>query len=107
MSEQNMNLNEDAMPTIITLLDEENKEHAFEILDYFEVDEEAYIAVEPYFENPADALEDELAIIIFRVGPEDEEGLETFDIFDDEEEYSKAWKVFEKRYEKMWEEMEK
>lgn len=96
---QDNKMNEEYTPTIITLVDEENTEHSFEIIDQFENNEEYYVAVVPYFEDPQKAFEEDPTIIFFRVGPEDEEGLETFDIVDDDEEYYEISGIFTKRYE--------
>ncbi|MBE6894733.1 MAG: DUF1292 domain-containing protein [Ruminococcaceae bacterium] len=102
----NKNISEDMMADIITLVDEDNKEHAFEIMDHFEYKDNAYVALVPYFENPEDALKEDPTVVFFRVGPEDEEGLETFDVVEDDEEYYAISGIFEKRYEKMMEEIE-
>ena len=103
----NKNISEEYMADIITLVDEDNNEHAFEIMDYFENGDNAYVAVVPYFEDPAQALKEDPTVVFFRVGPEDEEGLETFDVVEDDEEYYAISGIFEKRYEKMMEEIEK
>ncbi|MEG0019224.1 MAG: DUF1292 domain-containing protein [Oscillospiraceae bacterium] len=88
---------EDYNPTIITLVDEENNEHQFEMVDQIEHNEETYVAVVPYYEDPAKELEEEPVLIIFRVGEPDEEGLETFDIVDDDEEYYEISGIFATR----------
>ena len=103
---ENKNLNEDMMADIITLVDEDNVEHSFEILDYFEYNDNGYVALVPYFEDPEEALKSDPTVVCLRVGPEDEEGLETFDLIEDDEEFYAVNKVFEKRYEKMMEEIE-
>lgn len=103
---QDNNLNEEYTPTIITLVDEEGKEHSFDIMDTFEYNEETYVAVVPYFEDPSKAFEEDPTVIFFRVGPEDEEGLETFDIVEDDEEYYEVSGIFTKRYEEAWENQE-
>ena len=102
----NKNLNEDMMADIITLVDEDNNQHSFEIMDYFEHGDNAYVAVVPYFEDPEKALQEDPTVVFFRVGPEDEEGLETFDVVEDDEEYFAISGIFTKRYEKMMEEIE-
>ena len=91
----NKNINEEYMADIITLVDEDDNPHSFE-----------YVALVPYFENPEDALKEDPTVIFFRVGDEDEEGLETFDVVEDDEEYYAIAGIFEKRYEKMMEEIE-
>ena len=104
---ENKNIPEEMMADIITLVDEENKKHTFERLDYFEHKDNAYVALVPYFEDPAQALKEDPTVVFFRVGPEDEEGLETFDIVEDDEEYYAISGIFEERYNKMLEELEK
>lgn len=102
----NKNINEEYMADIITLVDEDDNPHSFEIMDHFEYKDNAYVALVPYFENPEDALKEDPTVIFFRVGDEDEEGLETFDVVEDDEEYYAIAGIFEKRYEKMMEEIE-
>ena len=85
-------------PQIITLEDDEGNLHQFEILDRIEHNEVEYIAVLEYFEEPEKVLEEPI-IILFRVGEPDEEGLETFDIVDDDEEYFEIGGIFAKRLE--------
>ena len=103
----NKNINDDMMADIITLVDEDNVEHQFEIMDHFEYKDNAYVALVPYFENPEDAFKEDPTVVFFRVGSEDEEGLETFDVVEDDEEYYAISGIFEKRYEKMMDEFEK
>lgn len=103
---ENKNIPEEMMADIITLVDEDNVEHSFEILDHFEYKDNAYVALVPYFEDPEEALKEDVTVAIFRVGPEDEEGLETFDIVEDDEEYYAVSGIFEERYNKMMEELE-
>ena len=88
---------EDYSPTIITLTDEDGESFQFEVLDEVEFNEERYMAVVEYFEDPRKALEAEPVLIIFRVGEPDEEGLDTFDVVDDDEEYLQVGAIFEKR----------
>lgn len=89
--------NEDYTPDIITLEDENGDEHQFEMIDQVEHNEETYIAVVPYFEDPTKGLEEDPTLIIFRIGEPDEEGLETFDIVDDDEEYFEVSGIFAQR----------
>ena len=93
----NISEEEDYSPTIITLTDEEGESFQFEVLDEVDFNEEHYMAVVEYFEDPQKALEAEPVLIIFRVGEPDEEGLDTFDVVDDDEEYLQVGAVFEKR----------
>ena len=98
MQDKDVNLmpedGEEYTPTIITLTDENGESFNFEIvlrylnelIDEIEHNEEHYLAVVEYFDDPKKALEAEPYLIIFRVGDADEDGLETFDIVEDDEE---------------------
>ena len=69
---------------IITLSDENGDEYQFEIIDSIEYNEERYMAVVEMFDDSQKALEAEPVLIIFRVGEPDEDGLDTFDVVDDD-----------------------
>ena len=97
---------EDYAPTIITLTDENGDTFNFEIVDEIEHNEEHYLAVVEYFEDPRKALSAEPVLIIFRVGEPDEEGLETFDIVDDDEEFFEVGGIFEERLRQFYDEEE-
>ncbi|MEG1863304.1 MAG: DUF1292 domain-containing protein [Oscillospiraceae bacterium] len=102
MLDNELNLNsdtedEDYSPTIITLTDENGEDFQFEVVDEIEHNEQRYLAVVEYFEDPAKALEEAPILVVFRVGEPDEEGFETFDIVDDDEEYFEVGGIFEER----------
>ena len=82
---------------IITLSDENGDEYQFEIIDSIEYNEERYMAVVEMFDDSQKALETEPVLIIFRVGEPDEDGLDTFDVVDDDEEYFEVAGIFEQR----------
>lgn len=87
---------------IINLLDEEGKEHEFEIVDALEMDEKEYLALIPlYDESQAEAaLEDSGELVILRVcEEEDENGEHYLDAIEDEEEYNKVAELFMGRLE--------
>ncbi len=88
---------EEYAPTIITLADENDESYQFEVIDEIEYNEERYLAVVEYFDDPQKALEAEPVLIIFRVGDADEDGLETFDVVDDDEEFFLVAGIFEER----------
>jgi len=94
---------EDYNPTIISLTDENGEEFQFEIVDEIEHNEEHYLAVVEYFDDPQKALEAEPVLIIFRVGEPDADGLETFDIVDDDEEFFEIGGIFESRLREVFE----
>lgn len=110
MQENNKDLDlqqdDDYSPTIITLTDENGENFQFEVVDEIEHKEEHYLAVVEYFEDPQKALEADPVLIIFRVGEPDEEGLETFDIVDDDEEYFEVGGIFENRLSEFYNEEE-
>lgn len=93
---------EEYTPTILTLEDENGDSHQFEVVDEIEHNEERYIAVVPFYEDPEQALKEEPVLIIFRVGEPDEEGFETFDIVDDDEEYFEIGGIFSDRLQEMY-----
>ena len=103
MELQPMETDEDYSPTIITLTDENGENFMFEVVDEIEHNEEHYLAVVEYFEDPQKALEAEPVLIIFRVGDSDEDGLETFDIVDDDEEFFEVGGIFETRLREIYE----
>ncbi len=82
---------------ILTLTDENNESHLFEVVDQVEYNEERYIAAVEYFEDPEKALNEEPVLIIFKIGEVDEEGLETYDIVDDDEEFFEVGGIFQER----------
>ena len=67
---------DDYTPDLITLEDEDGKEHVFEVIDAADLDDTHYMALVPYVE--------------------DENG-EYLDIVEDDEELYKVSKMFEKR----------
>jgi hypothetical protein len=88
----------DDMPLILTLTDEEGTSYQFEVIDEMEYNGEFYTACTEYFDDPKQALGSDEALIIFRMGEEDEDGLATYDIVDDDDEYYEVGKIFEDRY---------
>ena len=70
-----------------------------EVIDELEHNGEHYTACLEYFDDPKKALEADPVLIIFRMGDPDEEGLNTFDVVDDDEEYLEIGRIFEKRFE--------
>ena len=88
---------EDYSADVITLTDENGDSYQFEIIDSIEYNEDRYMAVVEMFDDPQKALETEPVLIIFRVGEPDEDGLDTFDVVDDDEEYFEVAGIFEQR----------
>ena len=93
---------EDYSADIITLTDENGENYQFEIIDSIEYNEVRYMAVVEMFDDTDKALETEPVLIIFRVGEPDEDGLDTFDVVDDDEEYFEVAGIFEQRLSEMY-----
>ncbi len=88
-------------PDIISVLDDDGKEHEFEVLDRIETDDDKrYIALIPHYENEAELLQDDGELIILRVSEEDETLLEPIE---DEAEFDEIGKIFEERLSEMFE----
>ncbi len=51
-------MEKDYSPDLITLIDEENVEHNFEILDTVEFEDKEYYALYPVFDSPEESLMD-------------------------------------------------
>ncbi len=86
----------DYTPDLITLQDEEGKEHEFEVIDAVDHNDEHYMALVPYSADPAAALEEDAELIIMRVGV-DENNEEYLSIVEDDEELYDISQVFAKR----------
>ena len=83
---------EDYEPDLLTLEDENGKEHTFEVLDAADIDGQRYLALVPYSADPAERLAADAEMLIMRVGEED--GEEYLDIVEDEDELYAAGQVF-------------
>lgn len=97
-----MDENERMEKDVISLLDEDGKEHEFEIVDALELEEKQYLALVPlYDESQAEeALEDSGELVILRVSEEeDEDGEQYLDAIDNEEEYNRVAELFMGRLE--------
>lgn len=93
-------MNEEYMPDLYTLEDEEGNEQTFEMLDAMEYEGEKYFALTPYFENPEDMLDDSGAVVILKsefVGDE-----EMMVSIESDEEYEKIGNIFMQRIEEMF-----
>ncbi len=89
----------DYTPDLITLLDEDDQEHEFEVIDAADVGDEHYLALVPYNPDPVAALEEEAELLIMRVDV-DEENEEYLSIVgEDEEELYRVGQVFAERLE--------
>ena len=85
---------EEYEPDLITLEDEEGKEHVFEVIDSADKGSR-YMALVPYVEDEEEMLEADLELVLMKVG-EDQDG-EFLDIVEDDEELYEVSNMFEKR----------
>lgn len=86
---------EEYEPDLITLEDEEGKEHVFEVIDAADHKGTRYMALVPYVNDEEELAEADLDLILMKVG-EDENG-EYMDIVEDDEELYEVSNMFEKR----------
>lgn len=94
--------NFDYTPDIYTLVDEEDNEQAFELLDVMEIDGQRYFALLPYYEDSAEALESDGDLIVLK--SEMVDGEEMMASIDDDEEYDRIGNIFLKKLADMFEE---
>jgi uncharacterized protein YrzB (UPF0473 family) len=77
---------------VVTLVDEEGKEHSFMVLDIILVNESEYAIMVPADEEMMDAESDEQEAVIFRI--DDNDGDQILTVVDDDDEWdavAKAW----------------
>ena len=82
-------------PDLITLEDEEGKEHTFEVIDVLTWEGTYYMALVPWVEDEAQLAEADLDLVIMKVGNDDEG--EYMDVVEDDEEFYQVSKQFEER----------
>ncbi|MEE1011084.1 MAG: DUF1292 domain-containing protein [Acutalibacteraceae bacterium] len=94
--------NEEYTPDIVSIVDEEGKEHIFEELDRIETDSGRYIALLPIPETPDQITEEDNALIILKV--EEEANGETYLCpIEDDAEFNEVGMAFEERLADMFE----
>jgi uncharacterized protein YrzB (UPF0473 family) len=93
MSEDENNFDTD----LITLVDDEGKEHEFEIIDEIENDEGHFMALVPTDHSAEDVASDETNYYIFEVVEED--GEEQLIEVDDDDKLNRLANIFESRFE--------
>ena len=94
-------MNEDFSPDLLTLVDEDDQEHEFEILDIIENDEGCFYALLPTFEDPQDQVEADGSYYIFQAFEED--GEQQLAEVEDDELADRLAAEFEKRFDEMFE----
>ena len=88
--------NEEYTPDIVSIIDEDGKEHIFEELDRIETDTGRYVALLPLPEKPDEITEDDNELIILRV-EEEENGETSLCPIEDDDEFNEIGAAFEER----------
>ena len=88
-------------PDIVTVEDENGKEHTFEIADAIETDEARYVALIPVYDEPEDILSGDGELIILEVI--EENGNEILAPIDDDALFDEIAGIFEERLEELYE----
>ncbi len=91
-------------PDLITLVDEDNVEHNFEILDTIENEKGVFYALYPIFDNVEDSVEDSGEYYIMEVVEED--GEEQLAEVEDDALLDELAAVFEKHFEELFDDEE-
>ncbi len=102
--EKDFEMNDEYMPDLYELEDENGDKQSFELLDVMEYEGEKYYALTPYFdEDEAERmLEDSGEVVILR-SEFDENNDEILASIDDDEEYEKIGELFMQRIDEMFE----
>ncbi len=87
-------------PDIVSIIDEDGKEHIFEELDRIETDSGKYVALLPLPENPDSITEDDNELIILKV--EDNNGEIYLSPIEDDNEFNEVGQIFEERLAEMF-----
>ena len=103
-NEKDLEMNEEYMPDLYELEDEQGNKQSFELLDVMEYEGEKYYALTPYFdeEEAERMLEDSGEVVILR-SEFDENNDEILASIDDDDEYEKIGEMFMQRIEEMFE----
>lgn len=82
-------------PDIVSVVDEDGKEHMFEELDRIETDSGRFVALLPIFDDPNEMLEGDGEIIILEVT--EENGESYLSQIEDEGLFNEVGQIFEER----------
>ncbi len=88
-------------PDIVSVVDEDGKEHVFEELDRIETEKGKYVALLPIFDDPQEQLDDSGEVIILKVSEED--GETYLSAIEDDDEFNEVGNLFEERLEDLFE----
>ena len=97
-------MDNDYKPDLITLIDEDNVEHNFEILDTIENEKGLFYALYPIFDDETELLNDSGEYYIMEII--DEDGEQTLAEVDDEALLDELSAVFEEHFEELYDEDE-
>ena len=86
---------------IVKVLDEDGKEHSFELLDAIETEDGRFVALLPIYDEPEESLEDDGELIILKV--ESEDGEDVLCPIEDDELFDEIGALFEERLEELYE----
>lgn len=82
-------------PDLVSVIDEDGKEHVFEELDRIETDTGKYVALLPLYDDSEEMLEDDGELIILKAT--EEKGEIYLEAIEDDEEFNEIGKIFEER----------
>ncbi|MBQ2964239.1 MAG: DUF1292 domain-containing protein [Clostridia bacterium] len=88
-------------PDIVSVVDEDGKEHIFEELDRIETEKGKYVALLPIYDDPQEQLDDSGEVIILKVTEED--GEIYLAAIEDDDEFNEVGNLFEERLEDLFE----
>lgn len=91
---------EEYTPDIVSVIDEDGKEHIFEELDRIETDSGKYVALLPLPENPDNLTEEDDELIILKV--EEDKGEIYLSPIEDDNEFNEIGQIFEERLAEMF-----
>lgn len=93
-------MNNEYTPDLITLLDDDNQEHSFEILDIVEYGERTFYALMPVYEDKADMLYSSGEYMILE--SVDDNGEQLLLEVEDRELRAKLSEIFEEHFDEMF-----
>ena len=93
-------MSEEFGPDIVSVVDEDGKEHVFEELDRIETDEGRFVALLPCYEDSGDMPDDSGELIVLKVTEED--GETYLSQIEDDELFYKIGEEFERRLSELY-----
>lgn len=94
-------MTEDYMPDIVSVVDEDGKEHVFEELDRIETDTGRYIALVPLYDDAQQMLEESGELILLQV--QEEDGETYLAPIEDDKVFNEVGAAFEERLSALYE----